>query len=164
MFIKLFISNIIGQTYVHCTVLNNICRSCVTVVSCFSLHYYPRRKCHFLSTNLMPLERIWSFQKLLIKYGFCKKLLQYKWTSGQLNTFFRTFWTGLLCVVPVQKVREKVFNWSEVHLYRLVIDRTFGSAELFGRTSTVQFGPNDRTFFCRTQNFFHDNLLYFCFA
>ena len=36
----------------------------------------------------------------------------------------------------------------------LVIDRTFGSAELFGRTSTVRFGPNDRTFFCRTQNFF----------
>ena len=37
----------------------------------------------------------------------------------------------------------------------VVIDRTFGSAELFGRTSTVRFGPNDcflfsaehRTFF-----------------
>jgi hypothetical protein len=36
----------------------------------------------------------------------------------------------------------------------IVTDRTFGSAELFGRTSTVWFGPNDRTFFCRTQNFF----------
>ena len=36
----------------------------------------------------------------------------------------------------------------------IVIDRTFGSAELFGRTSTVRFGPNDRTFFCRTQNLF----------
>ena len=34
----------------------------------------------------------------------------------------------------------------------LVTDRTFGLAELFGRTSTVRFGPNDRTFFCRTQN------------
>ena len=34
----------------------------------------------------------------------------------------------------------------------LVIDRTFGSAELFGRTYTVRFGPNDRTFFCRIQN------------
>ena len=33
-------------------------------------------------------------------------------------------------------------------------DRTFGSAKLFGQTSTVRFGPNDRTFFCRTQNFF----------
>ena len=30
----------------------------------------------------------------------------------------------------------------------------FGLAELFGRTSTVWFGPNDRTFFCRIQNFF----------
>ena len=91
-----------------------LCNSSVV----FFVALLSRRKCHILSTNLMPLERIWSFQKLLIKYGFCKKLLQYKWTSGQLNTFFRTFWTGLLCVVPVQKVREKVFNWWEVHLYR----------------------------------------------
>ena len=28
----------------------------------------------------------------------------------------------------------------------------------FGRTSSVRFGPSDRTFFCRTQNFF--SLLY----
>ena len=34
----------------------------------------------------------------------------------------------------------------------IVTDRTFGSAELFGRTSTVRFGPNDITFFCRTLN------------
>jgi hypothetical protein len=27
----------------------------------------------------------------LLKYGFCKKLLWYKWTSDQLNTFFLTF-------------------------------------------------------------------------
>jgi hypothetical protein len=39
-------------------------------------------------------------------------------------------------------------------LSKLVTDRTFCSAELFGQTSTVRFGPNDRTFFCRTQNFF----------
>ena len=39
-------------------------------------------------------------------------------------------------------------------LSKVVTDRTFGSAELFGQTSTVWFGPNDRTFFCRTQNFF----------
>ena len=48
--------------------------------------------------------------------------------------------------------------------HTVVIDRPFGSAELFGQTSTVRFGPNDRTFFCRTQNFFHGNLSYFCFA
>ena len=36
----------------------------------------------------------------------------------------------------------------------VVTDQTFGSAELFVRTSTVRFGPNDRTFFYRTQNFF----------
>ena len=45
--------------------------------------------------------------------------------------------------------------------HTIVIDRTFGSAELFGRTYTVRFGPNDRTFFCRTQNFFHGNLSYY---
>ena len=52
----------------------------------------------------------------LLKYGFCKKLLRYKWTFDQLNTFLLTFcpdqcWSG-------KKVRTKVFNWSEVHLYR----------------------------------------------
>ena len=51
----------------------------------------------------------------VVKYGFCKKLLQYKWTSDQLNTFFLTFW--LVTQQPSQKVREKVFNWSEDHLY-----------------------------------------------
>ena len=43
--------------------------------------------------------------------------------------------------------------------------------ELFGRTSTLRFGPNDRTLFCRTQNLFcritfnaNGILTYFCFA
>ena len=36
----------------------------------------------------------------------------------------------------------------------LVTDWTFGSAELLGQTSSVQFGLNGRTFFCRTQNIF----------
>ena len=39
-------------------------------------------------------------------------------------------------------------------MFTVVIDRTFGLAKLFGRTSTVRFSPNDRTFFCRTQNLF----------
>ena len=48
----------------------------------------------------------------LFKYGFCKKLLRYKWNSDQLNTFSLTLfpdqcWSG-----------KKVFNWSEFHLYR----------------------------------------------
>ena len=53
----------------------------------------------------------------------------------------------------------------------VVTDQTFRLAKLFGRTSTVRFGPNDRTFFCRTQNFFfsyniqcrwHSFILLFC--
>ena len=52
----------------------------------------------------------------LLKYGFCKKLLRYKWTSDQLNTFFLTFW--LVTQQTSQKVRKKVFNWSEAHLYQ----------------------------------------------
>ena len=36
----------------------------------------------------------------------------------------------------------------------IVIDRTFSSVKLFGRIFTVRFGPNDRIFFCRTQNLF----------
>jgi hypothetical protein len=41
-----------------------------------------------------------------------------------------------------------------IFLFFVVIEQTFGLAEQFGWTSTVRFGPNDRTFFCRTQNFF----------
>ena len=52
----------------------------------------------------------------LTKIWICKKLLRYKWTSDQLNTFFLTFW--LVCCVTSQKVRKKVFNWSEVHFYQ----------------------------------------------
>ena len=43
----------------------------------------------------------------------------------------------------------------------LLADRKFGSAEMFDQTSTVWFGPNDRTFFCRTQNFFLYYTLHF---
>ena len=41
----------------------------------------------------------------------------------------------------------------------VVTDRTFGLAEQFGQISTVWFGPNERTFFCRTQNFFLSYIL-----
>ena len=49
------------------------------------------------------------------------------------------------------------FIFTKLYLlnqFRLVIDQTFGTTEHFGQTSIVQFGPNDRTFFCRPQNFF----------
>jgi hypothetical protein len=76
---------------------------------------------------------------------------------------------GQLREIPIAHVqlrKEQLYRRPHMELVRkcakkknhavikLVIDRTFGSAELFGRTSTVRFGPNDRTFFCRTQNFF----------
>ena len=65
---------------------------------------------------------------------------------------------------------EMVWLCIEFSSEALVTDQTFGSAELFGRTSTVRFGPNDRNFFCRTQNFFscqfnaNGIFSYFCFA
>ena len=40
---------------------------------------------------------------------------------------------------------------------QVVTDQTFGLAELFGRTSTVRFGPNDRTFFAEHRTFFVSN-------
>ena len=59
---------------------------------------------------------------LLLKYGFCKKLLQYKWTSEQLNTFFLPFW--LVCCVTIQNVRKKCstgqrFICAEVTSYKI---------------------------------------------
>lgn len=41
-------------------------------------------------------------------------------------------------------------------MYNLVTDQMLGLAELLGQTSNVWFGPNDGTFFCRTQNFFYN--------
>ena len=66
----------------------------------------PKKKKNYFCTKR-------SLMKL--KYGFFKKLIWYKWTSDQLNTFILTFcpdqhWSG-------QKVRKKVVNWSDVHLY-----------------------------------------------
>ena len=86
---------------------------------------------HFMSWN--PLKKslysnqtystllVWFYNNDVIisilmhwlKYGFCKKLLRYKCTSDQLNTFFLT-----VCTANQSKVWKKVFNWSEVHLYR----------------------------------------------
>ena len=70
-----------------------------------------------------------------LKYGFCKKLLRYKWTSDQLTTFVLTW---LVCCVTSQKVRKKVFNWSEVHLYRsnFLQNPYFNLQRTFGRISS----------------------------
>ena len=51
-------------------------------------------------------------EKIVLNYGFCKKLLRYKWTSDQLNPFVLSFFSR-----SGKKVRTKGFNWSEVHSY-----------------------------------------------
>ena len=50
--------------------------------------------------------------------------------------------------------RWQSFQGLNAGICTLVTEQTFGSSELFGRTSIVRFGPNDSTFFCRTPNFF----------
>ena len=60
--------------------------------------------------------------------------------------------TWLISVIPIYgHLRRSICS---TYKYMLVTEQTFGLAELFGQTSTVQFGSNDRTFFCRTQNIF----------
>ena len=79
---------------------------------------YPDNFLHVTVKNVFwkkKYKSMYSFLKRLLldkpwlKYGFCQKLLRYKWTSDQLDTFFLTFqhWSG-----------QKVFKCSEVHLYR----------------------------------------------
>ena len=48
----------------------------------------------------------------ILKYGFCKKLLRYKWTSDQLNIFFLTFW-GQKCSTGQR------FTCTEVTSYKI---------------------------------------------
>ena len=82
-----------------------------------------------------------------------------------LDEFFRFHAYSMLAVclgkwwvfdVTIANVKSTAFQAIDflICCSALVIDRIFGSAKLFGRTFTLWFGPNDRTFFCRTQNFF----------
>jgi hypothetical protein len=79
-----------------------------------------------------------------------KKILLYTIFCKKMNL-------GIWCLKKGQKIVNGLLLCHHsmiVKLKEVVTDRTLGLAELFGRTSTVQFGPNDRTFFCRRQNFF----------
>ena len=62
---------------------------------------------------------------------------------------------------PVQQSRPQGTGGKTLHKYCTNIYISDRPNVRFGRTSTVRFGPNDRTFFCRTQNFF--SLLYIAF-
>ena len=65
----------------------------------------------------MPTKNFRDFcPGILSKYGFLKKLFPYKWTSDQLNTFFLT---SFQISTDQHLSGKKVFNWSEVHLYRI---------------------------------------------
>ena len=68
------------------------------------------------------------------------------------NVIIANFWPHLRAILLNFSHFNTLCQKLQRALY-LVTDRTFGSAELFGRTSTA-FSPNDRTFFCRTHNFF----------
>ena len=95
-----------------------------------------------------------------------KKLSNNRIMNGQMCTYFH-----FIYIVSLNPWNSTWDNLKSTSYCVIVIDRTFGSAELFGRTSAVRFGPNDRTFFCRTQNLFfcikfnaNGILSYFCFA
>ena len=60
-------------------------------------------------------------------------------------TIKQLLWTPLLTWIAI--IFRSTWFWSWTAQCILVTDQTFGSAELFGRTSTVRFGSNDRTFF-----------------
>ena len=65
------------------------------------------------------------------KYGFCKKLLRYKWNSDQLNTFGSLFfpnqcWFSADSVLIWKKISQKCatgqsFIWTEVTSYKIHI-------------------------------------------
>ena len=74
----------------------------------------PIHRCSFLLSARFCFQFV--FKRQLLKYGFCKKLLWYKWTS--FSSCFGQFAVRALCAQQTgQKVMEKVFNLSELHLY-----------------------------------------------
>ena len=52
-----------------------------------------------------------------LKYGFCKKLSQYKWSSDKLNTFSITFWP-VCCAHKAHTANWPKQEEKEVHLYQ----------------------------------------------
>ena len=59
-----------------------------------------------------------------------------------------------LCITWVTWTLYSLGNLDFFCHGKVVIDRTFGSAKLFGRTSSVRFGPNDRIFSAEHRTFF----------
>ena len=112
----------------------------------------------------------------VLRYTLYLLALEFK-KSSWINLIFFLVWTWILWPdLPAKFQKFILLNFSKTKwrpigdsartylqphysnggFGNVVTDWTFGLAELFGRTFTVRFGPNDRTFFCRTQNlFFH---------
>jgi hypothetical protein len=85
----------------------------------------------------------------------CPRLLFFLYKNLSPSCFRSTASDVTVTVKTILKQRSHLYlGWQTVRLSDVVTDRTFGSTKLFDRTSTVRFGPNDKTFFCRTQNFF----------
>ena len=118
----------------------------------------------------------------MLGYSECYKLAHNYTMVCNHFSFLQEYFFNTYYVLKVSKFQNDFMKSSFLlkyernpyhfqFIFEVVIERTFGSAELFGQTSTVRFGPNDRTFFCRTQNFFlritfnaNGILSYFCFA
>ena len=117
--------------------LQDLCSS-----KCTKVHFNPKWEA-FLEVQ----KHYWVSIEIAYQWNVAKY-----WCSKDGRMFFSD-WT--------HRLRLECSNWIVLvltstcsNISTLVIDRTFGSVELFGRTFTVRFGPNDRTFFCRTQNLF----------
>ena len=86
--------------------------------------------------------------------------LRFFWFISTFQNFFK--------MPTVKKI------WVEATLKKSQVAASDRPNVRFGRTSTVRFDPNDRTFFCRTQNFFssyyyiqcqwHPFIFLFCFV
>ena len=130
---------------------------------------------HFVWFDLLcaELRVLWVQQKR-------RDILVLLWRKCQIFEFYylwlKKFDTKINATLVISELMASVHKRRKVHdrilvILAVVTDRKFSSAELFGRTSTVRFGTNDRTFFCKTQNFFFVShsmpmafFLYFCFA
>ena len=74
---------------------------------------------HFANSSWSSCKSVtcWNWTRRLeieqqLKYRFCKKLLQHKWTSDQFTEHFFS-WSALIWT----KNEEKMFNRSEVRFY-----------------------------------------------
>ena len=122
-----------------------------------------RIQCDYKMALIQKFDhRLKSTQRTMSKFlqnqrvGIYKHLphLECQWVLNGRFLVDKTTWVVAKWPFCILQKPVKPQSLCSLATCGVVTYRTFGLVELFAWISTVWFSPNDKTFFCRTQNFF----------